>query len=199
MASVSLLDTMAAQVEAECDEHLAAARAEADRIMAEARAKAEAAREDALANARAEKERLDALWKQKAEAESIRLELAMKNEAVEAALAEVRASIRRLVQSPEFEGVLQRLLDELMEEAGGQSDIVVLGPTQQADTIKKWLADRGKQNMPVEGSDELWDGVAVQDPARTYRISNTLTGRFARVEQDARRHCMTALFGSGGA
>ncbi len=189
---------MAQQVQADCDEHLAQARAEADRIMADARAKAEASREAALADARAEKERLDALWKQKAEAESIRLELAMKNEAVKAVLAEVQAGIRRLVDSPDFTGVLDRLLDELMDAAGDQGDIVVLGPPAQADHIKQWLADHGKQNVPVEGSQELWDGVAVQDPAKTYRISNTLTGRFERVEQDARKHCMTALFGSGG-
>lgn len=198
MAAQSLLATMASQVEAECEEHVAQARAEADTILADARAKAGASREAALAAAQAEKERLDTLWRQKAEAESIRLELAMKNEAVEAVLSAVRDELRRIAEGPEFRGLLERLLEELMEAAGDRDDVVVLGPPSQTDSIKQWLSGHGKGGVSVEGSQAFWDGVAVQDPNRTYRISNTLSRRFAQVEPDIRKHCMTTLFGSEG-
>ena len=41
-------------------------------------------------------------------------------------------------------------------------------------------------------------GVALEDPKHTYRISNTLTGRYARLDQQARKICMQNLFGAGG-
>ena len=199
MASPALFETMARQVEAECAQHLAQAKAEAERILSDARAAARASGEAAQAGAKTERDRLDALWKQKAEAESARLELAMKNDAVEAVLAEVTAGIKRIVSGPEFPGVIESLLTELMAAVGNAKDVQVLGPVAQLDLIKKWLGDHGHGGVKVEGSPEFWDGVAVQNPERTWRISNTLTGRFARTDQDVRKHCMTTLFGAGGA
>ena len=199
MASPALFETMARQVEAECAQHTAKAKAESDRILADAHAKARASGEAALASAKAERDRLDTLWKQKAEAESVRLELAMKNDAVEAVLAEVSASIKRTVASPQFSGVLESQLSELMSAVGTTKDIEVLAPTVHVDLVKNWLAGHGHAGLKVDGSAEFWDGVAVQNPARTWRISNTLSTRFARVDQAVRKHCMTALFGAGGA
>jgi len=199
MASPALFETMTRQVEAECAEHLAKARAEADRILADAHAKSRAAAESALASAKAERDRLDSLWKQKAEAESVRLELAMKNDAVEAVLAEATAGIRRIASGPDFPRVLESLLAELMAAAGGGSDVQVLAPAAHVDLVKQWLSGHGHAGVAVVASSEFWDGVAVQNPARTWRVSNTLTGRFARVDQAVRKHCMTVLFGPGGA
>ncbi len=199
MASPALFETMARQVEAECAEHLAKARAEAERILTDARAKARASTEAALASAKAERDRLDTLWKQKGEAESVRLELSMKNDIVEALLAEVSAGIRRMATSPEFTKVIDRMLAELMAAVAGTSGVQILGPPAHVELIRAWLADHGHAGVKAEGSTEFWDGVAVQDPARTWRVSNTLSGRFARVDQAVRKHCMTTLFGSGGA
>ncbi len=198
MASPALFETMSRQVEAECSEHLATARAEAERILADARAKARATGEAALASAKAERDRLDALWKQKGDAEAVRLELSMKNDAVEAVLAEVAAGIKRFASGPEFPAALERLLEELMAAAGSGTNVRVLGPSAQVDRIKTWLAGHGYAGVPVEGSPEFWDGVAVQDPGRNWRVSNTLSGRSSRVDQAARKHCMSTLFASKG-
>lgn len=194
-----LFETMSAQIEAECGEHRAAAQAEADRIASEARAKADAARTAALAAAQAERDRLDSLWRQKGEAERIRLELAMKNDAVEAVLAEARAEIARAVASPEFGDVLDKLLAELMEEAPESGDLKVLAPPKYTDRVSSWLSENGRAGVDVEASQAFEDGVAVQDPGRTFRISNTLSGRFELMEQDIRKQCMTTLFDGGGA
>jgi vacuolar-type H+-ATPase subunit E/Vma4 len=199
MASPALFETMTRQVEAECAEHLAKAKAEADRIVADAHTKARAAAEASLASAKAERDRLDSLWRQKADAEAVRLELAMKNDAVEAVLAEVSVGIKKLVDGPEFQTTLESLLSELMAAVAGEKDVRVLGPVSKVDFIRTWLSSHGHSGVAVEGSPEFWDGVAVQDPARTWRVSNTLTTRFAHVDQAVRKHCMTALFGAGGA
>lgn len=195
MASPALFETMTRQVEAECADHLSKARSEAERILADARAKANASRDAVLLHARAEVDRLDTLWKQKAESETVRLDLAMKNEAVEAVLAEVRKKLKQTVEGANFGGILDSLLSELMAAAGASKDITVLAPPSHVDRVRGWLEKNGRGGVKVEGSAEFWDGVAVQDPKRSYRISNTLTGRFARVEQSARKHCMTSLFG----
>jgi len=195
----ALLETMAKQVEAECETHRAAAQSEADRIVQDARAKADAARDASLAHAQAERDRLDSLWQQKADTERIRLELEMKNDAVEAVLAEARDRIHRTIASPEFGGVLDALLDELMADAPDRGDLQVLAPPAHTDRVSSWLAEHGRSGVHVEGSEAFRDGVAVQDPARTFRISNTLTGRFALMEQEIRKHCMTTLFGDEGA
>lgn len=197
MASPALFETMTRQVEAECADHLAKARAEAERIEADARAKAAASREIVLAAARAEVGRLDTLWKQKAESEAVRLELSMKNEAVEAILADVETQLRRTVEGPNFGAILESLLAELMAAAGPVSDAQLLAPSAHADRVRAWLEKNGRSGVRVEGSAEFWDGVALQDPQRSYRISNTLTGRFARIEPAARKHSMTTLFGKG--
>ncbi len=197
MASPALFQTMTRQVEAECADHLGKARAEAERILADARTKAAASRQAVLAAAEAEKARLDSLWKQKAESESVRLELAMKNDAVEAVLAEVHRELRNATSGPGFGGIVDSLLGELMAAVGPSNDVRLLAPTSQSDRVRGWLERNGRGGVPVEDSPEFWDGVAIQDPQRSYRISNTLTGRFARVEQSARKHCMTALFGGG--
>jgi len=199
MASPALFDTMTRQVEAECAGHLDKARAEAERILADARAKAAASRDAVLAAAEAEKSRLDSLWKQKGESESVRLELAMKNDAVEAVLAEVAKELRATTSGSGFPAILDSLLRELTAAAGSASNLQLLAPASHVEHVRGWLQKNGHGSVKVEGSSEFWDGVALQDPQRTYRISNTLTGRFARVEQAARKHCMTALFGGGEA
>lgn len=199
MASPALFETMTRQVEAECAEHLAKARAEADRILSDAHAKSRAAAETALAAAKAERDRLDGLWKQKAEAESVRLELAMKNDAVEAVLAAASAEVRQIASGPDFPRVLESLLAELMAAVAGEKSVQVLAAPNHAEFVKQWLGAHGHGDVTVTASPEFWDGVAVQNPSRTWRVSNTLTGRFGRVDQAVRKHCMTSLFGTGGA
>jgi vacuolar-type H+-ATPase subunit E/Vma4 len=198
MATSSLFETMTRQVEAECAGHLAKARAEAERILADARAKAVTSRDATLATARAEVDRLDVLWKQKTEAESVRLELAMENDAVEAVLEKVRAEMTRVAAGPEFPGLLSRLLDELIPAIPSGDDVELLGPAAHIEHIRQLIGTRGKQRIEVKASDQFQDGVAAQDRARTWRISNTLHGRFQHMEQAARKHCMTTLFGSKG-
>jgi vacuolar-type H+-ATPase subunit E/Vma4 len=193
----ALLETMTAQVVEECDGNSSAAQQEADAIQAEAEGKSAAQRESTQAATDSEMVRLDERWRQMAHAEASRADLVVKNEAAKAVMHKVAQEIRSIVDNKEFPSVLDSLMETLVREIKGE--VMVLGPEGHIDHIKTWLSNNGHDGISVEASSELWDGVALQDPARTYRISNTLTGRYSRVEQEARRVCMVNLFGGNAA
>jgi vacuolar-type H+-ATPase subunit E/Vma4 len=196
MKGSALADTMAKQVMAECESNLNQAQSEANDILEEAKSQAIAQRETAMTETEKVVRQLDTRWEQMAHAEASRAELSIKKEAVEAVMESVNAEINRLVGSPEFTSILDALLSTLMTAVDG--DAVVLGPEAHVSHIQSWLSSNGHGSMEVKASDELWDGVALEDPKHTYRISNTLTGRYARLDQQARKICMQNLFGSGG-
>lgn len=195
MPGATLFETMTSQVEAEREAHLAEARERASQIRADAEQEAQASREAALKAAAQEKELLDLRLRQKAQAEASKAELAMRNETVEAVMRRVEAEIKSIVEGPNFPKILDALLTSLMD-AAGDGEYVVLAPEKHVDHVRQWLESHGHSGVPVEGSPSAWDGVALQDHAKTYRISNTLTGRYRRVGQEARRHCMVSLFGA---
>lgn len=194
MKGTALFETMAQGVTARCDRMIGDARAEAEAIVNEARSKAAAQRDQTLASVNAEKAVLDERWRLKAEAEAIKAALAMQKSAVNAVLERVEEIIEETIAGPNFPAVLDALLAEVMQAAEG--DVVVLAPEAHADHVKQWLDTNGYGHLSVEGSRAMRDGVAVQDPSRSFRVSNTLYGRYARVEQETRRICMTGLFGT---
>ena len=190
----ALLETMTAQVTEECEANIAAAQEEAAAIKSEAETSAASQRETVEAVTDTEMTRLDERYRQMAQAEASRADLVVKNDTVRAVMDKVNAEIRAIVSSDRFPAVLDALIGSLKDEI--REGLVVLSPESHVDHIRGWLSSNGLEGVSVEGSSELWDGVAVQDAERTYRISNTLTGRFGRVEQEARRVCMLSLFGS---
>ncbi len=189
----TVIESMSLQVAEQCESTLSEANREAEGIVDKARAQSVALREEALVAARHEMDALDELWRQKAEVEAARAGLVVQNEAVRAVLDKVSEENQRIVASDEFPATLDVLLSELMAVA--PADVVALAPPDHCDHVREWLASNRYEKVPVEGALGMWDGVAVQDRARTFRISNTLTGRFSRVEQQARRICMMSLFG----
>ena len=195
MGDTSLFDTMARQVSDRCESTLEEARREADAILVAARTKSKETWQDAMKATETEIKLLEERWDQKAQAEAAKAELSVENEAVEAVLEALRAKIRAAVDGAEFPGIIEALLTELMAEA--PDDVVVLAPESQVGHVEQLLAKSGHNGLAVEGSAVVWDGVAVQDKQRTFRISNTLSGRYARVEDGARKLCMVTLFGKG--
>lgn len=196
MSSQALIDSMSRRVKEQCDQILAEARAEAERIDTDARARAVAQGEHTVHATEAELDVLKSRSELLARAEAARVELSMKDELVESALAVVEERIHSLAGSSEFVGVLEALLAELMNEAEA-GEVTVLAPEAHVENVKAWLSEHGRDSVPVEGSPKMQDGVAVQDAGRTYRISNTLVTRYRLVGQEARKICMTSLFGGG--
>ena len=193
MKGTALLDTMARQVDEVYDGNLSAASESAEAILEEARQDCAALEEKTLASTAAEMDVLAERWRQKAEAEAAKAALVVQHDALHAVLEKVSEEIREIVSSDEFGPILDALLAELMADA--PPDVIALAPPDHLDRVKKWLASNGNDKVPVEGAPNRQDGVAIQDRDRTFRISNTLSGRFSRVEQEARKHCMMSLFG----
>ena len=192
----ALLETMTAQVTEQCSATRAAAEQEAKAIAAEAASQAQARREALVAANDADMDRLDERWRLMAHAEASRADLVVKNDAVQAVIRKVELEISAIVASDSFLGVLDALLSSLLNEyTGDDADVILVAPEAHVAHVQQWLSGHGHAGMAVEASTEIWDGVALQDPARTYRISNTLTGRYGRIGQEARRLCMVTFFG----
>ena len=192
----ALLETMTAQVAEQCEASCAVAQREAEAIQAEAARQAQAKSEALIAANDVDMARLDERWRLMAHAESSRADLMVKNDAVQAILRKVESEIRAIVASETFPGVLDALLTSLLNEfEGSDTEAILIAPEAHVAHVQSWLSGHGHAGMAVEGSKDVWDGVALQDPARTYRISNTLMGRYDRIGQDARRLCMVKLFG----
>lgn len=196
MKGSALLETMARQVDEVYEGNLRVARDSARAIDEEAREACDAQETSTIKSTQAEVETLADRWRQKADTEAAKAALVVQNESVCAVLDRVDEEVRTLVAGKAFPAVLDALLEELM--AAAPKGVVAIAPPDHVDHVKKWLAGNGHAKTKVEGSADTWDGVAVQDPDRTFRISNTLTGRLSRVEQQARKLCMTALFGGAG-
>lgn len=192
MTGSTLFETMAGQIAEECERNTSVARKEAESILAEARAQSAAQRTAMLEETQTLMEILDERWRLKGQAEAAKASLSMKSEAVEAVVQKVHEEIGAVVDGAHFEKVLDDLLVELMAVAEG--DVVVLAPEAHTDHVRGWLEEHGRSGLTVEAFATLRDGVALQDPPRTYRVSNALGTRFSRVEQRARNMCMTSLF-----
>lgn len=193
MKGTALLDTMARQVDEVYNGNLSAASESAEGILEETRQECAALEEESLAATAAEMETLAERWRRKADAEAAKAALVVQHDALHAVLEKVSEEIREIVSSDEFGPILDALLAELMADA--PPDVIALAPPDHLDRVKKWLASNGHDKVPVEGAPNRQDGVAIQDRDRTFRISNTLSGRFSRVEQEARKLCMMSLFG----
>jgi vacuolar-type H+-ATPase subunit E/Vma4 len=190
----ALLDTMARQVAQRCEDQLAVARQKADVIIAEAKAKAEARREHAVEQAHAEADRLAKrameLALRAAENETLTMEHAVADEVLTSAGVE----LGRLAQSERFPGILESMLAELVAYAPKEG--VILTSPAHVGVCSAWLQRQGVAGLTAQADPDLHDGVAYQDLQHTYRITNSLSARFAKVQNEARRICLETLFGS---
>lgn len=190
----ALFETMAQQVAQQCEERRSDALREAERIRSEGRRIAEQRYEAGLAAVKAELDAADRRVRHQVEVEAEKSKLAAQHQVVEEVLAQVREEIKRLASSDEFGAILEALLDEVLHEVSGQ-DLVVLAPPDHAERLRQKLAETGRGHIEVRPFAALTDGVAVQDTRRSFRISNTLSGRLNVVANDARKLCQNRLFG----
>lgn len=191
----SLLETMAQRVEAECEGYRQEAQAEADGITAAARERAQAHYDEGVKRAESQ----IALQRKRAEdlahGEAEKRVLAAQHAIAEDVLWSVADRLNGMATQDDFGNLVEALLAEAVAASSG--DIVVVAPHAHVDRCQSWLSSNGREGVPVEGTDEFNDGIAVQDPARTYRITNTLSSRYAKFEPIARKRVMSKLFAEG--
>lgn len=201
MRGIALVETMARSAAQAAEESLARGRAESEAIRSQARAANDRRRAQSLAETQADIDRLAARARMILEQNAQRDALSIQHRVAEEVLARGRQEIQRLAGEPDFGPVLEDLAASVLAEAerehGGLDGLVVLAPPAHLDRIRKWVSGRGYAGLTVEPSAGLLDGVAVQDAARTFRISHTLAGRFDKLENEIRALCLTRLFGGG--
>lgn len=190
----ALFETMARQVAQQCEERRSEALREAERIRSEGRRVAEQRYEAGLAAVKAELDAADRRVRHQVEVEAEKSKLAAQHQVVEEVLAQVREEVKRLASSDELGTILEALLDEVLHEVSGQ-DLVVLAPPAHVERLRQKLAETGRGHIEVRPFAALTDGVAVQDARRSFRVSNTLSGRLNVVANDARKLCQNRLFG----
>lgn len=190
----ALFETMAQQVAQQCDQRRSEANREAERIRAEGRGTADQRYESGLAVVKAELDAADRRVRHQVAVEAEKSKLAAQHQVVEEVLAQVKQEIGRMASSADFGSILEALLEEILGVVSGQG-LVVLSPPAHVDRLRQRLAETGRDGVAVVAYPALTDGVAVQDERRSYRISNTLSGRLNVVSNDARKLCQNRLFG----
>jgi len=195
MATPGIFNLMTQQIGAEREQALAAAAAEAERVRASARERAAQKRDAALAAVRAEISASAQRSRERAEAEAEMVALTTKDTVTDELLAQVKDELKRHVRSADFPSTLDALLAELLADAPANG--IVLVPAAHEAHCRAWLENNGRGGMTVRPSAEVTDGVAVEDEAHTFRVTNTLSTRFDRLEGGLRKYCIQELFGQG--
>ncbi|MGI6459524.1 MAG: V-type ATP synthase subunit E [Candidatus Hydrogenedentales bacterium] len=191
--AAALFETMKRDARERCESIRDEAREEARRIINEARRSAGAKREKMLEQERRSVEAHREDSRRRAQSEAERASMAVREQVVDRILDEVHEALSAIVEGAGFPALVCRLLAEVMEEAPG--DPVVLAPPAHTAACRHWLDAHGRATVPVEADERLWDGVAVTDSARSFRLTNTLTGRFEKCRPNARKAALQRLFG----
>lgn len=192
MENNPLLDLMSQQIAAKREELLREARGEAAQIQQDAQRRAEQRRTETLGAVESELASLATRSRERVEAEAHMITLTTKDTITNEVLASVGDALKARVTSPDFPTILDALLAELMVDS--PSDIVVLAPQAHVDHCKNWLESHGHADTPVEAFAGVNDGVAVQDRARKFRYTNTLSARFRLQEGALRKLALNRLF-----
>lgn len=191
----ALFETMARQVAQRCEQIIEAAKAEAKSIVSEAERTAEQRHDAGIAHVKREVDRLAARARELAAVKAEHDTLTMQQEVANEVLGQVEGQLKGLAQSPRFPEILDALLAEVM--ANAPRDAVVLAPAAHEQRCREWLQRHGFTAVTVQASRFLVDGIAMQDAERTYRVTNTLSSRFQKLKNEARKVCLTTLFGAG--
>jgi len=186
---------MARQVEQGCEERLATANAEAEAIVAEARDRAAKRYAEAIERAKRDADQLAKRARDLAAVQAEQQAHSMQQAVADEILHTVDAELDRIAESPAFPAILEALLREVMTIAPAQAE--VLAPPAHVERCRQWLASNGHAGIPVVPGATLRDGVAVQDAQRTFRVTNSLSSRFLKLENSARKVCLRLLFGEG--
>ena len=188
---------MAQQADGQCAQVAAEAQAEAEKIRAQAQAQAASHREAVWRTVRGEESHKDRMSAQFAAVAAGKVRLAARNLAVTEVMTLVDREIDRIVDGVEFGAMLENLLDEALAASSGP--VIIECPAAHVDRCRALASRRGAEVRDVVASQTLRDGVAVWNPERTLRISNTMRGRLAILEDDARKHIVRRLFMRGSA
>lgn len=193
MGKTILKDSMAAEIEALCQQEKREAERLANQILAEAEHTAEERRLTALKKVEREEAARMAEATEHAAWEAARFLETFQHGVIEEILSRLRGELEALTKRADFENTVVALLTETL--AAFPECAVVYTAPQYAACCRSWLSSKGRPDISVEEDPDLWDGVAAMDPTHTVRVRNTLRGRLRRMEPELRKLCRERLFG----
>jgi len=188
-----LFETLENRVDRECQALHIAAEEEAAAILFDAHEEVERQRIEALATQRAEAETQLRKVQEQAEARRGVDEAAMRHQVADEVLGHVPAHLERMAQSPDFGFVVEALLAEALASLPGAT--AVGAPVVHVERCRAWLQQHGYAQVTVEADPDLRDGVTAFEPTGRSRVTNTLTSRFERMKEAARKRCLERLYG----
>lgn len=191
-AAEGLRKAMAERTQADREKRIEAARAEADRILAEAKEAGEAEAAEITALAEQQLSEQDRLWREQDEADALRIRQTARHGLANEVIEGVERRLVEIAQAGDFPGVLAGLVDEalaLAKEQAAEGAFLVKCPPEHVEALQKKLGG----STAVEGDPALRDGVSVQDAACSFRVRNTLSARFAKLEPEIRRRAAQDL------
>lgn len=193
MGKNALKDSMAAEIEALCEQEKREAELQVSRILADAERTAAERRLAALKKTEREEAMRQTQAAEHAAWEAARLLETFQHGVVEEILTRLRGELEALTRRADFEETVVALLSETL--AAFPECAVVYTAPQYVARCRAWLSGRGRGDIPVEEDPDLWDGVTAMDRAHTVRLRNTLRGRLRRMEPELRKMCRERLFG----
>ena len=195
----AIFQAMSEEIERQRDQIRAEAQEEAHRILDEARSQAKVHEKAAVEEELRRQNGLTEQAKRAAAYEAMQAGLAMRHAILTEVLKEVRDRLAALASAPSFEAYILSLLLEAIEAAEAErwSGISVLAPQRFAPACRTWLVATGREEVKVEVSPGLCDGVVVEGNEGRSRITNTLLERSVRLEEEVRNWCTAALFEDG--
>ncbi len=174
------------------DACLAEAEQQANSIIEEARTEREQKREAALEDARRDAEIAERNAREQGRADAERTALMLQETVAEDAIRRVRDKIRHTMSTSAASQIVEALLAELAGELGAGRRVLV--SPDHAGVCRRWLAEHDLDDTEVVEDAGIVDGVAVEDADRSFRITNTLSARLDKRQNDARRLCLDMLF-----
>jgi vacuolar-type H+-ATPase subunit E/Vma4 len=192
MEPTPLLDLMTQQVARQREEILAQAQAQAEAIREGAHEEASQRRAQAVEAVRQDVAAAEERTRERAETAADMRIKTTKDAVTEEVLREATEELERIASSSRFPAILTALLDEILVEAPQEGTI--LAPAEHVAAVQEHLKARGRAGLHVEPARYLRDGIAVQDEGRTFRITNTLSSRFDRRREAARKLVLNRLF-----
>jgi vacuolar-type H+-ATPase subunit E/Vma4 len=187
-----LRKAMAERAESERKKRIEAARAEADSILAEAKEAAEAEAAEIAASAQQQLAAQQRLWREQDESDALRIRQTARHGLANEVLEGIERRLAEIARSHDFPDVLVQLAEEAMalaKEQTAEGTFLVKCPPAHVEALQKQLGG----DVTMEGDAGLTDGVSVQDASCSFRVRNTLSARFAKLEPEIRRRAAQDL------
>jgi V/A-type H+-transporting ATPase subunit E len=197
LALENLLKVLDGRAKSAVEKKREAARREAERIVQEADTEARRIERVKLRKVKAAcaSERAGVVYKATLEAKNELIKA--EEEVVEKAFKLASDRLARIVETDEYQGILQGLLDECLEVLEGE-EIELTVRDEDRVRVEEMMAGRGIDYRFSDAPSDCSGGLAAATTDGRIKIDNTFESRLSRAKETMRREIAQTLFGLSG-